>query len=43
MNNKNYEKPSITELGAAKDIIKNLLESGTGDTFPGTENILASS
>lgn len=43
MDMKKYEKPEIIELGLAKDIIKNLLEEGTGDSFPGTENILASS
>ena len=43
MDMKKYEKPEIIELGLAKDIIKNLLSSGTGDSFPGTEDVLASS
>tara|TARA_S200000501_G_scaffold161967_1_gene152736 strand:- start:1567 stop:1698 length:132 start_codon:yes stop_codon:yes gene_type:complete len=43
MNNKNYTSPEIKELGLAKDIIKDVLASGTGDSFPGTEEILASS
>lgn len=43
MDMKKYEKPEIIELGLAKDIIKNLLAEGTGDSFPGTEDILASS
>ena len=30
------------ELGLAKDIIKDVLQSGSGDSFPGTEDILAS-
>ena len=42
MDKKNYTSPQIKELGLAKDIIKDVLQSGTGDSFPGTENILAS-
>ena len=37
-----YSSPEIVELGLAKDIIKDVLAEGTGDSFPGTENILAS-
>tara|TARA_B100000989_G_C19230276_1_gene339599 strand:+ start:205 stop:342 length:138 start_codon:yes stop_codon:yes gene_type:complete len=40
--NNNYEKPILEELGSAKDIIKDVLESGTGDSFPGTSEILRS-
>ena len=43
MDKKNYTTPEIKELGLAKDIIKDVLQSGTGDSFPGTEEILASS
>ena len=43
MNKKDYSSPEIIELGKAKDIIKNVFVEGTGDTFPGTENALASS
>lgn len=43
MDMKKYTKPEIKELGLAKDIIKNLLKEGTGDTFPGTNDVLASS
>lgn len=43
MNKKDYSSPEIIELGKAKDIIKNVFIEGTGDTFPGTENALASS
>ncbi len=43
MEKKDYTSPEIKELGLAKDIIKNLLAEGTGDSFPGTEDILASS
>ena len=43
MDKKDYTSPEIKELGDAKDIIKSVFEDGTGDTFPGTENILASS
>ena len=39
---KEYTPPQIIELGLAKDIIKDVLADGTGDSFPGTENILAS-
>ena len=41
-NSQTYQKPALEELGSAKDIIKNVLESGTNDTFPGTEEILSS-
>lgn len=43
MDKKDYTSPQIKELGDAKDIIKSVFVDGTGDTFPGTENILASS
>ena len=43
MNKKEYISPEIVELGKAKDIIKSVFVSGTGDTFPGTEDTLASS
>ena len=39
----NYTSPEIIELGLAKDIIKNAFRTATGDTFPGTEETLASS
>ena len=42
MDKKNYTSPEIKELGLAKDIIKDVLLGGTGDSFPGTEEILAS-
>ena len=42
MNKKNYTSPEIQELGLAKDIIKDIVVGGTGDSFPGTEEILAS-
>lgn len=42
MDKKNYTSPEIIELGKAKDIIKNVFTTGTGDTFPGTEDALAS-
>ena len=42
--NKNtYEKPVLEEIGDAKSILKNVFTSGTGDTFPGTEDALATS
>tara|TARA_B100000989_G_C19530030_1_gene469090 strand:- start:1074 stop:1283 length:210 start_codon:yes stop_codon:yes gene_type:complete len=41
-NSQTYQKPALEELGSAKDIIKNVLESGSNDTFPGTEEILSS-
>ena len=43
MDKKEYTSPEIIELGKAKDIIKSVFVTGTGDTFPGTENTLASS
>tara|TARA_B100001059_G_scaffold59948_1_gene55435 strand:+ start:4349 stop:4486 length:138 start_codon:yes stop_codon:yes gene_type:complete len=39
----NWEKPEVKDLGEAKDIIKNVFKSGTGDVEPGMVNILASS
>lgn len=42
MDKKDYTSPEIIELGEAKSIIKDVLSSGTGDSFPGTEDILAS-
>ena len=41
--NNRWEKPELKDLGEAKDIIKNVFRSGTGDTEPGMVNILASS
>ena len=38
-----YEAPSLEELGSAKEIIKNVFVTGTGDTFPGVSEELASS
>tara|TARA_Y200000002_G_scaffold184704_1_gene152531 strand:+ start:5346 stop:5477 length:132 start_codon:yes stop_codon:yes gene_type:complete len=43
MDRKTYTSPEIKELGLAKDIIKDVLVGGTGDSFPGTEEILSSS
>jgi len=43
MDKKDYTSPEIIELGLAKDIIKNVFVEGTGDSFPGTEDALASS
>lgn len=43
MKKEEYSSPEIVELGLAKDIIKDVFVEGTGDSFPGTENILASS
>ena len=43
MKKENYSQPEIVELGLAKDIIKDVFAEGTGDSFPGTENVLASS
>ena len=42
MSKKYYTPPQILELGEAKNIIKDVLLGGTGDSFPGTEEILAS-
>lgn len=42
MDKKEYTSPEITELGMAKDIIKSVFKDGTGDSWPGTELILAS-
>jgi hypothetical protein len=43
MDKRNYTPPEIIELGLAKDIIKNVFVQGTGDTFPGVNDALASS
>jgi hypothetical protein len=43
MDKRNYTSPEIIELGLAKDIIKNVFVSGTGDNFPGVNDALASS
>jgi hypothetical protein len=43
MEKKKYTSPEIIELGEAKDIIKNVFTTGTGDTFPGVSDSLASS
>jgi len=37
-----WEKPEISDLGEAKDIIKQIFKAGTGDFQPGMVNILAS-
>ena len=42
MNEKKYISPDITDLGDAKEIIKNQFLTGTGDTFPGVDDALAS-
>ena len=42
MKKKNYEAPKVKELGLAKDIIKDVLRSGSGDSFPGVNATLAS-
>ena len=39
----NYTSPEIIELGLARDIIKNLLKTGIGDSFPGVDDALATS
>jgi|TARA_B100001059_G_scaffold93093_2_gene92191 hypothetical protein len=39
---KKYESPVIVDMGDAKEIIKNVFISGSGDTFPGTEDTLES-
>ena len=38
-----WKKPEISDLGEAKDIIKNIFTVGTGDFQPGMVNVLASS
>ena len=43
MDKANYTAPEIVELGLAKDIIKNVFVTGTGDSFPGVDDELASS
>ena len=43
MKKKKYTSPEIIELGEAKDIIKDVVVGGSGDSFPGTEEILTSS
>ena len=35
-----YEKPTMEELGDAKSILKDVFTSGSGDSFPGTEDAL---
>ena len=42
MTKKEYKAPKITDLGEAKDIIQNVFVSGSGDSFPGTEETLES-
>ncbi len=42
MEKKSYKSPLIIEMGEAKDIIKNVFVSGSGDSFPGTEETLES-
>jgi len=41
-NNTYYEKPVLEELGNAKTILKDIFIPGTGDSFPGTNDALAS-
>ena len=43
MDKADYTSPEIIELGFARDIIKNVFRSATGDTFPGVSEELASS
>ena len=43
MDKKKYISPVITDLGKAQDIIKNVFVEGTGDSFPGVNDALASS
>ena len=38
-----YTSPEIIELGFARDIIKNVFRTATGDSFPGVSDELASS
>ena len=38
-----YTSPEIIELGFARDIIKNVFRTDTGDSFPGLSDELASS
>jgi len=38
-----WEKPEISDLGEAKDIIKNVFKVGVNDFQPGMVNVLASS
>lgn len=40
--NVTYEKPVIEEIGTAKSILKDIFVTGTGDSFPGTNDALAS-
>jgi len=42
-NKKIYKSPKIKNLGDAKNIIKNVFVTATGDTFPGVNDSLASS
>tara|TARA_B100000989_G_scaffold196502_1_gene148424 strand:+ start:1243 stop:1386 length:144 start_codon:yes stop_codon:yes gene_type:complete len=42
-NTSQYQAPTIEELGSAKDIIQNVFKVGTGDTFPGVSEELATS
>tara|TARA_A100001011_G_scaffold393525_1_gene483548 strand:- start:1057 stop:1203 length:147 start_codon:yes stop_codon:yes gene_type:complete len=41
-NKKKYTSPKISKIGDAKKIIKDALIQGTGDSFPGASEILAS-
>ena len=43
MDKKKYTSPQIIELGKAQNIIKNVFVQGSGDTFPGVNDALASS
>ena len=43
MDKAEYTSPELIELGLARDIIKNVFRSATGDTFPGVSDELASS
>ena len=42
MNKKVWETPKVKLQEKAADVTKDVLRSGTGDSFPGTEEILAS-
>lgn len=42
MDNK-YSKPEIIIVGDARDILQNIFVESSGDSFPGTEDALASS
>ena len=43
MNKKVWETPKVKLQEKAADVTKNVLVTGSGDTFPGTEDVLAKS